>query len=129
MALAPAIRTVVATCCRRSEVIHMAYATVTHSPDTTLREFQAVNAALGDEQPEGRMLLVVGHSADGLHIIDVWATQAHADRFVAERLYPALQRVGLMPRDRDFHVEFEVTQMYEAPAPTTLPGMTGSLST
>jgi hypothetical protein len=42
----------------------MAYATITHSPVTTLREFQAVNAALGDEQPEGRLLHVVGHSTD-----------------------------------------------------------------
>jgi hypothetical protein len=127
MAPPPAIRIVV-TCYRRSEVIHMAYATVTHSPATTLREFQAVNAALGDEQPEGRLLLLVGHSADGLHIIDVWATQAHADRFVAERLYPALQRVGLMPQERDFHVEFEVTQLHVAPAAAAPSNVTGSLS-
>ncbi len=106
----------------------MAYATVTHSPATTLREFQAVNAALGGEQPEGRLLLVVGQSVDGLHIIDVWATQAHADRFVAERLYPAMQRVGLMPQERDFHVEFEVVQMHVAPAPAAPSGMTGSLT-
>src|SRR5215813_3518376 len=120
MAPAPAIRSVVATCCYRSEVILMAYATVTHSPTTTMHEFQAVNAEIGDEQPEGRLLLVVGHSADGLHIIDVWATQAHADRFVAERLYPALQRTGLIPQERDFHVGFEVTQIHLAPAPAAV---------
>ena len=94
----------------------MAYATVTHSPTTTMREFRAVNAEIGDEQPEGRLLLVVGHSDDGLHIIDVWATQADADRFVAERLYPAMQSAGLIPPERDLHVGFEVTQMHLAPA-------------
>jgi hypothetical protein len=99
----------------------MAYATVTHSPTTTMREFRAVNAEIGDEQPEGRLLLVVGHSAEGLHIIEVWATQAHADRFVAERLYPALQRAGLIPQERDLHVGFEVTQMHLASASAVLP--------
>ena len=98
----------------------MAYATVTHSRATTLQDFHAVNAALGDDQPEGRLLLLVGHSADGLHIIDVWATQAYADRFVAERLFPALQRMGRLPDERDFHVEFEVMLMRVALAPQGL---------
>src|SRR5262245_47482808 len=114
-----------ATCCRRSEVIQMAYATVTHSPATTMQDFHAVNAALGDERPEGRLLLLVGDCADGLHVIDVWATQAHADRFVAERLYPALQRMGLLPHERDFHVEFEVTVMHGALAPSALSDLVG----
>src|SRR5215813_6200283 len=127
MAASPAVHTVMATCCRRSEVIQMAYATVTHSPATTLQDFHAVNAALGDEQPEGRLLLLVGHSGDGLHIIDVWATQAHADRFVAERLYPALQRTGLLPDERDLHVEFEVTLMHGALAAPALPDMASPL--
>src|SRR5262245_46847411 len=126
MAPAARIRTVVVTCWR-SEVIQMAYATVTHSPATTLQDFHALNAALGDYQPDGRLLLLVGHSADGLHIVDVWSTQAHADRFVAERLYPALQRMGRLPDERDFHVEFEVTLTRVALAPQTLSDMAGSL--
>lgn len=105
----------------------MAYATVTHSPATTLQDFHAVNAALGDELPEGRLLLLVGQGSDGLKIVDVWATQAHADRFVAERLYPALQRMGRLPDERDFHVEFEVTLMRVALAPQTLSEMAGPL--
>ena len=105
----------------------MAYATITHSPATTLQDFHAVSAALGDEQPEGRLLLLVGHSADGLHIIDVWTTQAHADRFVAERLFPALQRMGRLPDERDFHVEFEVTLTRLALAPPALSDLDGSL--
>jgi hypothetical protein len=105
----------------------MAYATVTHSPATTLQDFRAVNATLGDEQPDGRLLLLAGQSADGLHIIDVWATQVHADRFVAERLFPALQRIGRLPDERDFHVEFEVTLTRVAPAPQALSDMAGSL--
>jgi hypothetical protein len=126
MAPAAPIRTVVATCCQRSEVIQMAYATITHSPATTLQDFRAVNAALGDEQPDGRLLLLAGQSADGLHIIDVWATQVQADRFVAERLFPALQRIGRLPDERDFHVEFEVTLTRVAPAPQALSDMAGS---
>jgi hypothetical protein len=128
MAPAAAIRTVMATCCRRSEVIQMAYATVTHSPATSLQDFRAVNGALGDEQPEGRLLLLVGQSVDGLHIIDVWATQAHADRFVAERLFPALQRLGRLPDEHDFHVEFEVTLTRVALAPQALSDIAGSLN-
>jgi hypothetical protein len=104
----------------------MPYATVTHSPAATVQDYRAVNAALGDERPEGQLLLLVGWSEEGLHVVDVWATQAAADRFVAERLYPAFQRAGVLPQERDFHVEFEVTDLYLAPSVAPRPAETTS---
>jgi hypothetical protein len=94
----------------------MPYATATHSLAATVEDYQAVRAALGEERPDGLLLLVVGRSEDGMHVVDMWASQAHADRFVAERLYPAFQRAGVLPQERDFHVEFEVLDLYLAPS-------------
>jgi hypothetical protein len=93
----------------------MPYATVTHSRTTTMQEYRAVHAALGDHRPDGLLFSVVGQSEAGMHFVDVWATQADADRFVAERLYPAFQRTGVKPNEEDMHVEFEV-DVYAAPS-------------
>lgn len=92
----------------------MPYATVTHSPSATLKEYQIVHGALGDERPDGLLFSAVGESEAGMHIVDVWATQADADRFVAERLHPAFQRTGIGPREGDTHIEFEI-DMYVGP--------------
>jgi hypothetical protein len=93
----------------------MPYATITHSPAATMQEYRTVHAALGDERPDGLLFSVVGASEAGMHLVDVWATQADADRFVAERLHPAFQRTGVMPKEEDMHVEFEV-DVYVAPS-------------
>jgi hypothetical protein len=109
-------------------VIHVPYATITHSPTATVHDYRAVSAALGDERPVGLLLLLVGHSEDGLHVVDVWTTQADADRFVAERLYPAFQRAGVLPGERDFHVESGVVELYVSPSVAPQPAQAGQAS-
>lgn len=93
----------------------MTYATITHSPGDTMQHVKAIDAALGAEPPEGLLARIAGEADGVLQIVTVWATQAQHDRFVAERLHPAFQRVGHRPDDRIAHVEFEVADLYLSP--------------
>ena len=90
----------------------MAFATITQVPTGTLagyRDFTA--AAIGADRPAGLLLQVAGESEEGLQIVSVWESGAHHDRFVAERLHPALRRAGLPADPRMRHVEFEVGEL------------------
>ncbi|MDT9693077.1 hypothetical protein Q5762_33095, partial [Streptomyces sp. P9(2023)] len=50
---------------------------------------------------------VVLHAAwfegDGLHVTDVWETEGHWDRFLAEQLTPAFQELGISG-EPEFHI-------------------------
>jgi len=39
---------------------------------------------------------LAGSDERGLHVVTIWDSQAHADRFGAEQLFPAFQALGLM---------------------------------
>jgi hypothetical protein len=71
----------------------MPYATITHLPELSTRHAQIVAAALG-QRPDGLLASLVGEVNQELWIVEVWASQAQHDRFVAELLYPALHRSG-----------------------------------
>ena len=46
---------------------------------------------LGPERPDGLILHLASERPEGgLHYVDVWETEADCDRFVADRLHPAL---------------------------------------
>ncbi len=85
----------------------MRYVHISHSPGQDLTDFQAVVDDLGDERPKGLLISVVGEAEGGLHIVDVWESKAHADRFAAERLLPAFQRTGMGPGVDASYVAFE----------------------
>lgn len=95
----------------------MAFATITQVPTATLTGYREVSAlAFSPDRPSGLLLQVAGESEDGLQIVSVWESGAHHDRFVAERLHPALRRAGV-PADPDMrHVEFEVAELDVATA-------------
>ena len=69
----------------------MTYILSTNSPgdETTYRKV----SALVDDRPEGMVARYAGSSGAGLSITVVWESKAHADRFTAEQLVPALQQV------------------------------------
>ncbi len=85
----------------------MRYVHITHTPGQSLTDYQAVVEDLGGESPDGLLISLVGEADGGLHIVDVWESKAHADRFVAERLFPALQRTGRAPGADASYVDFE----------------------
>ncbi len=71
----------------------MTYISTNHVPDVPYTAYEKVNLALGDIRPEGLLARYAGEAETGFAVVAVWATRAHADRFVAEQLEPALHQV------------------------------------
>lgn len=46
------------------------------------------------DAPDGLIMHSAGPSDDGWYVYDVWESQQHFDRFVQDRLMPALQDMG-----------------------------------
>jgi hypothetical protein len=63
----------------------------------TRDQYEAVREAVrwDADTPDGAKLHVVGFGDDGMHVTDVWESQEQFDRFMQERLGPAIQQVGL----------------------------------
>ena len=75
----------------------MTYVHVTRGPGFGITEYERVHQEIGSDPVPG----LVGHHVgvvDGtLVVVDVWDTRADADRFAAERLFPAFERAGVRP--------------------------------
>ncbi len=55
--------------------------------------YDELRRELGDERPEGMILHLVTERERGLQYLDVWESEAACDRFVNERVNPALGRL------------------------------------
>lgn len=78
----------------------MPYLTNSLLPAGSIEGYQAITAALPDNQPTGMVARYVGMSDAGLAITVVWASKADADRFESEHLLPTVRRV-MGPADAD----------------------------
>ena len=85
----------------------MPYVVCTHSPGRSMADYRAVNEALGDSAPAGLQASIAGEADGTLHTVDVWASKAHADRFATERLYPAMQSIGVGPGSDGTYIGFD----------------------
>ena len=85
----------------------MTFVHVTSTRGHGLADYDRVLAALGPEPVAGRVSHTVGESNGSLCIVDVWETQAAADRFAAERLFPAFQSSGVNPQPSTTIIAFE----------------------
>jgi hypothetical protein len=66
-------------------------------PGVTTEDYdrvQEIMFAKDPEQPEGLISHVAGPTDDGVLIIDVWESEDDLNRFVHERVGPAMQQVG-----------------------------------
>lgn len=86
----------------------MRYVHISHSPGLGRADYDAVVEELGGKLPETLLMSVVGEAEGGLHVVDVWESKADADRFAAERLFPAFQRSGRGPGADATYVAFEI---------------------
>ena len=76
----------------------MTYVHITTAPGRTTDDFNEVNAKTNPPQDiDGLITWAAGTDASGLHVVAVWESQAHAERYAAEQLFPAFQEVGLAP--------------------------------
>jgi len=58
------------------------------------------NSQAKDQWPDGIVSHVAGTTpGGGWCVVDVWESQAHFDKFLSDRLGPALQKVGLPEPD------------------------------
>ncbi|MDP8938032.1 MAG: hypothetical protein M3O23_09955, partial [Actinomycetota bacterium] len=69
----------------------MQWIAVATPPFGSIEQFDTVMAQVGGE-PEGLEARYVGTAGDGLRVVTLWESKAHADRFFAERLGPAWPR-------------------------------------
>jgi len=76
----------------------MTYVHITAAPGLTIDDFNKVNAKTNPPQDiDGLISWAAGTDAGGLHVVAVWESEAHADRYAAEQLFPAFQEFGLAP--------------------------------
>jgi hypothetical protein len=75
----------------------MSYASITVAENLAMVEYWAVDAQLGPDRPDGLISEAAGCNDAGLHVITVWESKAHHERFVTERLVPAFQAAGVHP--------------------------------
>ena len=60
----------------------------------TREEIEGVSAELGTHEnpPDGLLVHVATTTADGVHVTDVWESQAAFEKFRDEELMPAMQK-------------------------------------
>ena len=80
----------------------MAIGQVLQFSGASIDKYDAVRKELGwaDEggQPEGILAHAAGSTADGFCVIEWWNSESEWDRFFAERLRPAFEKVGDIPQ-------------------------------
>jgi hypothetical protein len=91
----------------------MQWIAVATPPFGSIEQFDQVMDHLGPE-PEGLEARYVGTSSEGLRVITLWESKAHADKFFAERLGPALTKVlGPEPAGTPQVLGVEVARSYQ----------------
>jgi hypothetical protein len=90
----------------------MSWITIAKPPLTSVDQFNAVLAGQGGE-PDGLQARYVGATDGEMRIVAVWESKAHADRFFAETLGPALAKaLGPEPVGRPEVLGLEVAHQY-----------------
>jgi hypothetical protein len=87
----------------------VSYVHISKSPGVSVAEYERVLDELGPDPIAGQLLHIIGEAGGCLHIVDVWQSKAHADRFVSERLFPAFAQVGIVHSPGQDHVELNGT--------------------
>ena len=74
----------------------MAHIHIAATPGVTIDGFRAVAAKHNPPQDiDGLLAWAAGTDESGLHVVTVWQSKAHQDRWAAEQLFPAFQSLGL----------------------------------
>ena len=75
----------------------MSYVHITRTPGMSLADYHKVAEQLGAAPIAGRLSHHVGEQTGALFVVDVWEKRADADRFAADRLFPAFAASGTRP--------------------------------
>lgn len=85
----------------------MSYTFITHTPGSSMKDYRAVQEAMGPGEIEGHLLSIAGDADGVLHTVDIWDSKESADRFTAERLFPVFEKLGYSPGPDATHIGFE----------------------
>lgn len=88
------------------EVI-VSYVHITRTPGMGLADYRKVVEHLGAAPIAGRLSHHVGEETGTLFVVDVWRKRADADRFAADRLFPAFAASGTRPSADTLVLSFE----------------------
>lgn len=89
----------------------MPYVHISRVPGRDLADFRVIQEELARHVPPGQIAMVAGEADGELHIVDVWESKAHADRFAAEQLFPAFQRSGRGPGTDASYIAFDADEI------------------
>jgi hypothetical protein len=80
----------------------MATVMVMHWPEVSREQYEQVRELVGWERdvPDGARLHVSWLASDGFHVLDVWDSPSQFQNFVATRLMPGVQQVGVQGEPR-----------------------------
>jgi hypothetical protein len=74
----------------------MAYIIMATTHGQTIEGFRAVTEKISPpKEMDGLLAQAVGSDDNGLHVLTVWQSKAHSDRYEAEQLFPAFQALGM----------------------------------
>ncbi len=75
----------------------MATIMVMHWREATPDQYDQAREKVGWDRdvPNGAKLHVSGFSDDGLHVTDVWDSEQSFNMFLAQRLQPAIEEIGI----------------------------------
>ncbi len=92
----------------------MAYVHISKSKGRGIEDFRAVSAKHSPPQDiDGLLAWAAGSNEDGLHVVTVWQSRAHQERWAAEQLFPVFQELGMtdVPADSEF-TEYQTGELY-----------------
>ena len=91
----------------------MAFVHITKAKGVTIEDFRAVSAKHNPPQDIDGLLAWAGTDSNGLHVVTVWQSKAHQDRWSAEQLFPAFQSLGMtdVTSNMEF-TEYDADELY-----------------
>jgi hypothetical protein len=66
-------------------------------PGVSRAQFEAMDAAVGSDAPDGLIFHASGPVDGGWEVVDFWDSREQFDRFIAERVGPAMAQSGAAP--------------------------------
>ncbi len=92
----------------------MAHIHMATTPGVSIEGFRAVAAKHNPPQDiDGLLAWAAGTDSSGLHVLTVWESKAHQDRWSAEQLFPAFQALGMsdVASNMEF-TEYDADELY-----------------
>jgi len=92
----------------------MAYIHIAATRGHMIDDFRAVTAKHNPPPDiDGLLAWAAGSDSGGLHVVTVWQSKAHKDRFEAEQLFPAFQALGMTDVGTDTEMtEYDAVEFY-----------------